>query len=119
VIAAFQQVSTSQPTLLLILAPRKPERFYSAAQALSRAGIPFVRRSALTGSEDVPLPGALLLDSIGELGALFPLADVVFMGGTLASRGGSRPPNRGGAAYGEFRRNRSRFPRGRRADRST
>jgi tetraacyldisaccharide 4'-kinase len=88
VIAAFQQVSARQPALLLLLAPRKPERFDAAAQALERAGIPFVRRSALTGSEDLPLPGALLLDSIGELASLFPLADVVFMGGTLASRGG-------------------------------
>ena len=88
VIAAFQQVSTRQPALLLLLAPRKPERFDAAAQALARAGIPFVRRSGLTGSEELPLPGALLLDSIGELSSLFPLADVVFMGGTLASRGG-------------------------------
>ena len=34
------------------------------------------------------LPGVLLLDSIGELAALFERADVVFMGGTLAHRGG-------------------------------
>jgi 3-deoxy-D-manno-octulosonic-acid transferase len=88
VIAAFQQVSARQPALLLLLAPRKPERFDMAAQALARAGIPFVRRSCLTGTEELPLPGVLLLDSIGELASLFPLADVVFMGGTLVSRGG-------------------------------
>jgi 3-deoxy-D-manno-octulosonic-acid transferase len=88
VIAAFRQVCTRQPGLLLLLAPRKPERFDAAAQALVRAGIPFLRRSKLTGAEELPLPGALLLDSIGELASLFPLADVVFMGGTLASRGG-------------------------------
>jgi tetraacyldisaccharide 4'-kinase len=88
VVAAFQQVSASRPGLLLLLAPRKPERFDAAAQALARAGIPFVRRSGLTGAEDLALPGALLLDSIGELASLVPLADVVFMGGTLASRGG-------------------------------
>jgi len=88
VIAAFQQVSARQPALLLLLAPRKPERFDAAAQALTRAGIPFVRRSGLTGAEELALPGTLLLDSIGELSTLFPLADVVFMGGTLASRGG-------------------------------
>jgi tetraacyldisaccharide 4'-kinase len=88
VIAAFQQVCPRQPGLLLLLAPRKPERFAAAALALERAGIAFVRRSSMTGSEDLALPGALLLDSIGELGSLFGLADVVFMGGTLASRGG-------------------------------
>lgn len=88
VLSAFQQVAASQPELLLLLAPRKPERFNAAAQRLESAGIPFVRRSQLTGSETLALPGALLLDSIGELGSLFPLADVVFMGGTLAARGG-------------------------------
>jgi len=88
VIAAFRQVSARQPALLLLLAPRKPERFDAVAQALARAGIPFVRRSGLAGSEELPLPGALLLDSIGELASLFPLADVVFIGGTLAARGG-------------------------------
>jgi tetraacyldisaccharide 4'-kinase len=36
----------------------------------------------------VPLPGVLLLDSIGELSSLFGMSDVVFMGGTLAHRGG-------------------------------
>lgn len=88
VIAAFQQVAQRQPELLLLLAPRKPERFDAAAQALAGAGVRFIRRSALTGREDLALPGVLLLDSIGELASLFPLADVVFMGGTLASRGG-------------------------------
>ena len=88
VIAAFGQVAARHSSLLLVLAPRKPERFDAAAQALARAGIPFARRSALTGAEELPLPGALLLDSIGELAGLFPLASVVFMGGTLAARGG-------------------------------
>jgi len=88
VIAAFREVAARHPDLLLLLAPRKPERFDTAAAALARASIPFVRRSALAGGETVTLPGALLLDSIGELSSLFPLADVVFMGGTLASRGG-------------------------------
>jgi tetraacyldisaccharide 4'-kinase len=88
VIEAFQSVSDRQPGLLLVLAPRKPERFEAAAGALVRAGIPFVRRSALDSAGTVELPGVLLLDSIGELGGLFPLADVVFLGGTLASRGG-------------------------------
>ncbi len=83
VISAFRQVRESHPGLVLLLAPRKPERFNYAAEALARAGIPFVRRSRLAGEGAV-----LLLDSIGELGSLFGLADVVFMGGTLARRGG-------------------------------
>ncbi len=83
VIAAFREVAQSHPGLLLVLAPRKPERFDRAAESLARAGIAFTRRSRMPGGG-----AALLLDSIGELGSLFGLADVVFMGGTLARRGG-------------------------------
>ncbi|HTS77698.1 MAG TPA: tetraacyldisaccharide 4'-kinase [Bryobacteraceae bacterium] len=71
--------------VLTILAPRKPERFGAVAEKLERAGIAFGRRSAgLTGAP----ARVLLLDSIGELAALFERADAVFMGGTLADRGG-------------------------------
>ena len=85
VIEAFAELARSRPGLLLILAPRRPERFDSAAGKLEKAGIRFVRRTALGAAA---LPCALLLDSIGELAALFERASVVFMGGTLASRGG-------------------------------
>jgi tetraacyldisaccharide 4'-kinase len=83
VIAAFREVAPSHPGLLLVLVPRKPERFDRAAEALACAGIAYTRRSQMVGGT-----AALLLDSIGELGSLFGLADVVFMGGTLARRGG-------------------------------
>jgi 3-deoxy-D-manno-octulosonic-acid transferase len=83
VIRAFQEVA--RPGLLLILAPRRPPRFDIVAEKLERAGVSFVRR---TNPEKLDLPGVLLVDSIGDLAALFERADVVFMGGTLARRGG-------------------------------
>jgi len=86
VVAAFQKLIQTHSRLLLMLAPRKPERFEVAAAKLDAAGIRYLRRSRLDNALDVP--GVLLLDSIGELSGLFPLADVVFMGGTLAARGG-------------------------------
>jgi 3-deoxy-D-manno-octulosonic-acid transferase len=85
VIEAFRDVSASCPGLLLILAPRKPERFDIVAEKLSRADVAFTRRTSL---KPLALPGVLLLDTIGELAALFERAGVVFMGGTLAQRGG-------------------------------
>ncbi|MCS7315963.1 MAG: tetraacyldisaccharide 4'-kinase [Bryobacterales bacterium] len=88
VLAAFQRLAPSLPGLLLILAPRRPERFEQTAQRLREAGVAFLRRSHLAAAETLALPGVLLLDSIGELASLFRLADVVFMGGTLAQRGG-------------------------------
>ena len=86
VIAAFPEISGAG--LLVILVPRRPERFDSAAAKLEAVGIPFVRRSRLSGETALSLPGVLLLDSMGELAAVFACADVVFMGGTLARRGG-------------------------------
>ena len=80
VIDAFRQLAPGHPDLLLILVPRKPERFDLATQKLAAAGVRFVRRSQL---DELELPGVLLLDSMGELSALFAVADVVFMGGTL------------------------------------
>lgn len=80
---AFQSLDI--PGLLWIHAPRRPERFNIAAAKLAARGIPFVRRSALN---KLTLPGVLLLDSLGELSGLFPLATAVFMGGTLVRRGG-------------------------------
>jgi len=94
VIAAFRNLAERYPDLLLILAPRKPERFEVVAQKLEAAGLRCVRRSRMTeqagdpGGGQMRLPHVLLLDTIGELSGLFAFADVVFMGGTLARRGG-------------------------------
>jgi tetraacyldisaccharide 4'-kinase len=85
VISAWRELAVPSERALLILAPRKPERFDLAAGKLASAGIPFVRRTALAS---LTLPGALLLDSIGELSSLFALSDAVFMGGTLVTWGG-------------------------------
>lgn len=86
VIAAFRDLTQRHRDLLLVLAPRKPERFDAAAAKLQSAGIPFARRSGIAAA--APEARVVLLDTIGELAALFSLADVVFMGGTLARRGG-------------------------------
>lgn len=69
----------------LLIAPRKPERFDVVASKLEAEGITFARRSTLPRNIEAPV---LLLDSVGELASLFAHADVVFMGGTLAHRGG-------------------------------
>ncbi len=81
VLSAWRQL----PEWRLIIAPRKPERFEAVARKLQAAGIPFARRSRLEVASKEPV---LLLDTLGELSSLFELADAVFMGGTLAARGG-------------------------------
>ncbi len=87
VIEAFKRVSSHYSGLLLIIAPRRPERFPVVAAKLAQAAVSYTIRSQ-SGFSNTDLPGVLLLDSIGELAALFERATVVFMGGTLPRRGG-------------------------------
>ena len=83
---AFENILASHPAAVMILAPRHPERFTVVAQLLEKLGIRFWRRSLWSG--DPVLGGVLLVDSIGELAALYALADVAFVGGSLVPRGG-------------------------------
>jgi 3-deoxy-D-manno-octulosonic-acid transferase len=83
---AFENVLVAHPRAAMILAPRHPERFAAVAALLEEMGIPFWRRS---NWHDEPLTGGVLLvDTIGELAALYALADVAFVGGSLVPRGG-------------------------------
>lgn len=90
VIRTFQVLAAEFPRLLLILAPRQPARFDVVAAKLESSGIHFLRRTAIKApsSLTLELPGVLLLDSMGELAGTFPLAHVVFVGGSIAPRGG-------------------------------
>ncbi len=90
VLQAFRTLAVDFPRLLLILAPRHRARFSAVAQKLEQNGIRFVRRTHARPNrpDALQLPGVLLLDSIGELSRTYPLADVVFMGGSIAPRGG-------------------------------
>ncbi len=88
VLDAFEKLGRRFPRLLLILVPRRPERFDEAAAKMEARGIRFRRRSQIAGAEEVTLPAVLLVDTIGELSGLFPLAQCVFMGGTFPQRGG-------------------------------
>lgn len=90
VLDAFEKLMPEFPGLLLILAPRQPARFDSVAAKLQARGISYCKRTGF-GQEpqpDIQLPGVLLLDTIGELAGAFPLGDAVFVGGSIAPRGG-------------------------------
>ncbi len=87
VLAAYAAVRRAHPAALLILAPRKPERF-AEAEALARAeGHRVVRRSELAVDAE-PRADVVILDTIGELAHLFQVATVVFVGGSLVDHGG-------------------------------
>jgi 3-deoxy-D-manno-octulosonic-acid transferase len=79
--------SPDNSAVRLLIAPRHPERFDAIAELASAAGFTTVRRSAAAGIAD-EIADVILLDSIGELRAVFPLATVVFVGGSLIPHGG-------------------------------
>jgi len=97
---AFGTLQGEHPNALLVLAPRKPERFDAAADFIRESRRKFLRRSQL----DIPAPSAvsatacngsisrdiqvILLDSIGEIASLYRLAAGAFVGGSLVPSGG-------------------------------
>lgn len=118
VLSAFHEIWQAVPDAVLILAPRHPERFKAVTALAEDLG--GIRASSLsepahltppstsqpaasqTGIQDLEMaedvfPGAtpavsvIVLDTIGDLAAVYGLADVVFVGGSLVPRGGHNP----------------------------
>jgi 3-deoxy-D-manno-octulosonic-acid transferase len=69
----------------LLIAPRHPERFAAVAARLTETEFQLARRST---RQAAPQADIILLDSIGELAALYPFAQIVFIGGSLVRKGG-------------------------------
>lgn len=88
VLRAFARLRERFPQLRLILVPRHPDRFEEVARLVEASGLPFARRSQMNAP--LPeMPAMVLLDTVGELGAAWGLADVGFTGGSLDGvRGG-------------------------------
>jgi 3-deoxy-D-manno-octulosonic-acid transferase len=89
VLAAFDIVQRRWHFALLVLAPRKPDRFDAATEIATQNGWKVVRRSQtdLSASLD-EAADVVLLDSIGELAGIYSLANAVFIGGSLVASGG-------------------------------
>lgn len=87
---AFRELLTQFPQLVLILAPRHPERFQAAEEAVQEAQLPCIRRSSWT-SQPIAPGSVFLLDSIGELASIYSLATIAFVGGSLIPAGGHNP----------------------------
>jgi 3-deoxy-D-manno-octulosonic-acid transferase len=86
VLDAFARVRVRCPRLVLLLAPRHPERADEVEDLLRERGLAPVRRSRLHAG--TPAGAVVILDTVGELAALYALADVVFVGGSLVPIGG-------------------------------
>jgi 3-deoxy-D-manno-octulosonic-acid transferase len=87
VLDAHRRARAERPGIVLVLAPRHPERVAEVITLVVKSGFPAVRRSELpTRTRDGgPI---IVLDTIGELAQLYSIADVVFVGGSLVPLGG-------------------------------
>jgi 3-deoxy-D-manno-octulosonic-acid transferase len=83
---AFENLLVQHPRAVMVLAPRHPERFAAVAALLEQMSIRFWRRSLWNG--ELLTGGVFLVDTIGELAALYALGDVAFVGGSLVPHGG-------------------------------
>jgi len=87
VLEAFQRIRSTRSNALLIIAPRKPERFGDVEAMARRAGWNVARRTELRVDAE-PRNDVVILDSIGELAQLYQVGTVVFVGGSLVDSGG-------------------------------
>jgi 3-deoxy-D-manno-octulosonic-acid transferase len=89
ILDAFKTVykSSSDKLPRLLLVPRHPERFGEVAELIKETGFDWARRSEQPSARDKSAE-IILLDSIGELRAVYPLAEIVFVGGSLIPHGG-------------------------------
>ena len=97
---AFGVLQGEYRDALLVMAPRKPDRFDAAERYIEDSHQKFIRRSQLSValpsgaqvknelSELLPGVAVVLLDTIGELASLYRIADGVFVGGSLVESGG-------------------------------
>lgn len=90
VLKAYDLLSKTFPNLLLILAPRHPQRFEKVSQMLSSYA--FIRLSRVTEQSAIPEGTNVVYgDTLGQLNTLYNFADFAFIGGSIADKGGHNP----------------------------
>jgi len=107
-ISVYRELNKEFPDLNLIVAPRHPERFKEVEDLLKSKGIPFIKRSEF-GTSNSPAPPLekgggggfsepqflkgeiVLLDTVGELSAIYGISDVAVIGKSFKGYGGQNP----------------------------
>jgi 3-deoxy-D-manno-octulosonic-acid transferase len=89
---AWPSVLAAASEAVMVLAPRRPERFAAVADLVAEHGLAIVRASELRGgSREIGRGGVVLLDTIGDLASVYSLGTVAFVGGSLVAAGGHNP----------------------------
>lgn len=92
----WPRLLAADPNLVMVLAPRHPERFAAVSALLKNSGMAWNKRSDWEGNSASSIgalkPGQIvLLDTIGELASVYSIASVAFVGGSLVPAGGHNP----------------------------
>jgi 3-deoxy-D-manno-octulosonic-acid transferase len=82
---AFRQAKGGREELLLILAPRHPQRSAEIERIALSEGLKVKMRTAARPEDRYDV---LILDTIGELAHFYALSDTAFVGGSLVRHGG-------------------------------
>ncbi len=89
VLAAYEALLRGPyPALLLVLAPRHPERAAALGELLTRRGHGYQLWSSLQAGSEARQQPVVLVDTVGDLFWLYGAADVAFVGGSLVPHGG-------------------------------
>jgi 3-deoxy-D-manno-octulosonic-acid transferase len=98
VIDAHRRLRANFPSLLTIIVPRHPERGAGVEAIARAAGL----KTKLRSRRELPdaTTDIYVADTVGELGIIYRLSPIVFVGGSLVKRGGQNPiePAKLGAA---------------------
>ena len=85
-LAVLEAWKSLEPRPLLVVAPRRPERFDAVFDLLISRGVAVGRSSGSASNPDV-----VVLDTVGDLASAYAAADIAFIGGTLVPVGGHNP----------------------------
>jgi 3-deoxy-D-manno-octulosonic-acid transferase len=86
-VSVYKRLKEDFGGLNFIITPRHPERFDEVEGILKSAGVPYFRRSLISGEMDIR-GAAVLLDTVGELSSVYGAADVAVIGGSFIKHGG-------------------------------
>lgn len=91
-LAVWPQICKAVPDVALLIAPRHPDRFAEAVGLVRQSGYEFFQCSHLLLDTEPVFGGTILvLDTVGDLAAMYSLGAVALVGGSLVRRGGHNP----------------------------
>ena len=89
IVAAHRRLRGKFPSLLTVIAPRHPARGGAIAAIAKASGLSVALRSRR--AQPLPDIDVYIADTLGELGLIYRMAPIVFMGGSLVRHGGQNP----------------------------